>query len=124
MSNKQDKAKINALQLIVGAVLLVGVLMGAWACGGGPGNNAKANNGTNASPKTNTNENKSIPPGAPQGANPPNSYGSPAAAVVLEEFADFQCPMCGAKHPIMNEIKSMYGSRIYFIFRNFPLTIP
>ena len=50
--------------------------------------------------------------------------GSPNAAVTLEEFADFQCGSCAATHPTMNEIKSMYGTRIHFIFRDFPLQIP
>ena len=27
------------------------------------------------------------------------------------------------KHPVMNEIKSIYGSRIHFIFRNYPLAM-
>ncbi len=65
-----------------------------------------------------------IPPNAPLGAQPPNEMGSPNAVVTLEEFADFQCGACAAAHPTMNEIKSMYGSRIHFIFRNFPLQIP
>jgi protein-disulfide isomerase len=50
--------------------------------------------------------------------------GSPNAKVTVEEFADFQCGSCAATHPIMNEIKAMYGTRIHFIYRNFPLKIP
>jgi len=49
--------------------------------------------------------------------------GSPTAAVTVEEFADFQCPSCGATHPAMKEIQQIYGSRIKFIFREFPLTM-
>jgi protein-disulfide isomerase len=41
--------------------------------------------------------------------------------VTLEEFADFQCPSCGQVYPAMHEIQSMYGPRIKFIFREFPL---
>jgi protein-disulfide isomerase len=62
-----------------------------------------------------------IPPNAPAGATPPNMLGSPTAAVTVEEFADFQCPSCGDKHPILKQVQSIYGSRIKFIFRNFPL---
>jgi protein-disulfide isomerase len=58
---------------------------------------------------------------APLGAQPPNFLGSPNATVTLEEFADFQCPSCGAEHPVMKQIQGLYGSRIKFIFRNFPL---
>ena len=55
------------------------------------------------------------------GAEPPNFLGSPNAAVTVEEFADFQCPACGSEHPVMKQIQGIYGSRIKFIFRNFPL---
>ena len=89
------------------------------ACGGSGGtNNAKSNNGTSNKPKGNM-----IPAGVPPGAEPPTQAGSPTAAVTLEEFADFSCPQCGLKNPVLNEIRTMYGSRIRFIFRNFPLDI-
>src|SRR5439155_25484733 len=60
-------------------------------------------------------------PHAPPGAQPPNFLGSPNAAVTVEEFADFQCPSCGATHPVVHQIQGIFGSRIKFIFRNFPL---
>lgn len=59
-----------------------------------------------------------------QGATPPNRLGSDNALVTVEEFADFQCPTCSAKHPMMKELASIYGNRIRFIFRNYPLAIP
>jgi len=49
--------------------------------------------------------------------------GSPTAAVTVEEFADFQCPSCAQSHPVLKEIQQIYGSRIKFIFRHFPLNI-
>jgi protein-disulfide isomerase len=58
------------------------------------------------------------------GAQPPNMLGSPNSSVTVEEFADFQCPTCGVMHPKMKELNSIYGSRIKFIFRNYPLAIP
>jgi protein-disulfide isomerase len=58
------------------------------------------------------------------GAQPPNMLGSPNASVTVEEFADFQCPTCGVMHPKFKELNSIYGSRIKFIFRNYPLAIP
>ncbi|HEX8638099.1 MAG TPA: thioredoxin domain-containing protein, partial [Pyrinomonadaceae bacterium] len=63
-----------------------------------------------------------IPPNAPAGAQPPNVLGSPTATVTVEEFADFQCPTCAQVHTMMKNIQSTYGSRIKFVYRNFPLT--
>jgi protein-disulfide isomerase len=49
------------------------------------------------------------------------SEGTPSAKVTMVEFGDFQCPACGAAHPIVKQIVSEYKDRVYFIFRNFPL---
>lgn len=101
----------------IAAVVILAALLAA--CSSTPAN--KAANGTkpaNAPAKVNT-----IPANAPPGAQPPNQAGAPTATVVLEEFADFQCGSCAVKHPILNEIKSMFGGRIRFIFRNYPLDI-
>jgi protein-disulfide isomerase len=56
------------------------------------------------------------------GAQPAHFKGSQNSPVVIEEFVDFQCGTCAAMLPIFNDITSTYGSRIKFIFRNFPLT--
>jgi protein-disulfide isomerase len=58
------------------------------------------------------------------GATPPNMLGSPTATVTIEEFADFQCPTCAVVHPKVKEVLGVYGSRVKFIFRNYPLAIP
>lgn len=105
--------------MIIGAVLLLAAFLGWWFY-------------TSSKTPPNMNVNKTptpvktpgIPANAPMGANPPNQSGSPTALVTLEEFADFQCPQCAAKHSVMSEIKATYGSRIHFIFRDFPLSIP
>jgi len=110
--------------LIIGVVLAIAVIGGLMFY-----NSSKATptaNNTNK-PSTTSSPPKpamTIPPDAPQGANPPEQMGSPNASVTLEEFADLQCPSCAAAHPAMNDIKSYYGTRIHFIFRNFPLQIP
>lgn len=107
--------------MVIGLVFLIVIGGGIWFYTQGKPGQQPANNGnSNAKPVKTT----GIPANAPAGATPPNQLGSPTAVVTLEEFADFQCPQCAAKHPIMNEIKSMYGSRIHFIFRDFPLEIP
>ncbi len=109
--------------MIIGAVLLIAVLGGLWFYGSSKATPAMntANSAANAATPVKAG---TIPPNAPIGADPPNQVGSPNASVTLEEFADLQCGSCAASHPAMNEIKSMYGTRIHFIFRNFPLQIP
>lgn len=47
--------------------------------------------------------------------------GSTTAAVSLIEYGDFQCPACGAYEPIVEQLRSLYGEKVRFVFRNFPL---
>jgi protein-disulfide isomerase len=47
--------------------------------------------------------------------------GPDEAKVVMVEFADFQCPACGAAHPITKQIAQDYGDKIQMVFRHFPL---
>lgn len=49
-------------------------------------------------------------------------YGNKDSKVKLVEYADFQCPACGAYHPLVSEIKEKYKDQISFEFKNFPLT--
>ena len=58
---------------------------------------------------------------APAGATPANVLGSQTAPVVLEEFADFQCPTCARVHPVVKEVISNYGQRIKYVYRSYPL---
>lgn len=48
--------------------------------------------------------------------------GSSSAPVTLVEYGDFECPHCRRAHPIVKEVRARLGSRLRFIFRNFPLT--
>lgn len=47
--------------------------------------------------------------------------GSDSAKVTVVEFADFQCPACGAAHPVVQQVLSDYGDDVEYIFRHFPL---
>lgn len=48
--------------------------------------------------------------------------GSRQAKVTLIEYADFQCPACGAYHPIVKELEKEFGDRLLVVYRNFPLS--
>jgi protein-disulfide isomerase len=49
------------------------------------------------------------------------TYGNPKAKVVLTEYADFQCPGCGAYYPIVKQLTADYKDKLYFVYRFFPL---
>jgi len=51
------------------------------------------------------------------------AWGPEDATVVVQEFADFQCPYCG-KFALQTypQIKEAYGDKIRFVFRDFPLS--
>lgn len=50
-----------------------------------------------------------------------HKVGSDSAKVTVVEFADFQCPACGAAHPIVKQISEEYKDRVQFVYRHFPL---
>lgn len=43
------------------------------------------------------------------------------APVTLLEYGDYECPYCGQAYPIVKELQRRVGSRLRFVFRNFPL---
>ncbi len=47
---------------------------------------------------------------------------TPRSVVTIEEFGDYQCPPCGALHPVVKKLKNEYGDRVRFVFYHFPLT--
>jgi protein-disulfide isomerase len=50
------------------------------------------------------------------------SFGPKDSKVVLVEFSDFQCPYCSRAANAMTELKKKYGDKVYFVFRQFPLS--
>lgn len=50
------------------------------------------------------------------------TFGNPKAKVVLTEYADFQCPGCGAFYPIVKKLTQDYKDKVFFVYRFFPLT--
>jgi protein-disulfide isomerase len=47
--------------------------------------------------------------------------GNPAARVKLIEYGDFECPHCGAAHPIVKQLQQTLGEDLCFVFRHFPI---
>src|SRR5215467_499313 len=48
--------------------------------------------------------------------------GRASARLTLVEFGDYQCPYCGAAYPVVKQLQKDLGSKLRFVFRNFPLT--
>jgi len=53
----------------------------------------------------------------------PDSHmtGNLSAPLTVVEFGDFECPACGISEEAARQIRAQYGSRIRFVFRQFPL---
>jgi protein-disulfide isomerase len=51
-----------------------------------------------------------------------HSQGKKDAAVNLVEYGDFECPNCLEAYPILKKLQKIEGSKMKFIFRNFPLS--
>ena len=77
-----------------------------------------------SSQRSGTSNNPAPDPSTPSGAEPPHIRGNPNAPVTLEEFADFQCPSCGAYYPELKKIEAEFGDRLRVIFRERPLVPP
>jgi protein-disulfide isomerase len=120
MSKPQPKKSSGTPVIIIALVAVVAAILGLYYWNNSrtpstaPRNvNAVANGTPRPQPTAN--------PNAPLGANPPEFMGPQNAPVTVEEFADFQCPSCGAVHPAMKQLQGIFGTRVKFIFRNFPL---
>ncbi len=44
------------------------------------------------------------------------------APLTLVEYGDYQCPYCGAAYPEVKKVQKELGSKLRFVFRNFPIT--
>ena len=49
------------------------------------------------------------------------STGKPDAPVTVVMFTDFQCPACSRTHPVLKKALSIYGDKIRFVVRDYPL---
>lgn len=46
---------------------------------------------------------------------------APGSPVVLAEFLDFECEACGARYPVIEQLRERYAGRVEFVMRYFPL---
>ena len=51
-----------------------------------------------------------------------HAQGQADAPVTLVEYGDYQCPYCGMAFPVVQELQRRLGSKLRFVFRNFPLS--
>ncbi|MEO6589198.1 MAG: thioredoxin domain-containing protein [Pyrinomonadaceae bacterium] len=121
--NNKDNNANSGLPLIIIGIVLLAAVVGGWYL---YQSSNKKTSVTNTNSVNKINANVTPPNNTPLvsnvlGAQPPHFKGAQNSQVVLEEFADYQCPTCAVMHPVMNEVNAFYGSRIKFIYRNFPL---
>jgi protein-disulfide isomerase len=50
------------------------------------------------------------------------SFGPADSKVTIVEFSDFQCPFCSKAATAVKELKTKYGTKVHFVFRQFPLS--
>ena len=124
-SNKntvQNETNNNSgLPLVIIGIVLVVALGGGWYLYQSSNTKSTASNTSRPANAVQPQPNDTPRTSSVLGAQPPHFKGAQNASVVLEEFADYQCPTCATMHPVMNEINANYGSRIKFIYRNYPL---
>lgn len=47
--------------------------------------------------------------------------GAPMAPVSIVEFSDFECPHCGAAHPVLSRTLDEFAGKVNLVFKQFPL---
>jgi protein-disulfide isomerase len=51
-----------------------------------------------------------------------HTYGNMNSKLILVEYADYQCPGCGASFSMVKSLTEKYKDKMGYIFRNYPLT--
>ncbi len=47
--------------------------------------------------------------------------GANQASVTLVEYGDYECPHCGAAYPTVRALQRELGTKLRFVYRNFPI---
>jgi protein-disulfide isomerase len=109
--------------IIIVLVLLATLGAGLWLMQPESGNDSKANPRAGEPGKASNSQQGAANvarPGADE-APPAHMRGAQNAPVQFEEFADFQCPTCGAMHSVVKQLIEKYPTQVSVAFRNFPL---
>jgi protein-disulfide isomerase len=48
--------------------------------------------------------------------------GAQTAPVTIVEYGDYECPFCGAAHPVTKTLQRALGDNLRFAYRHFPLS--
>jgi protein-disulfide isomerase len=48
-------------------------------------------------------------------------FGPADAKLTIVEYSDFECPFCGRAAGVVGKLKEKYGTKVRFVFRQFPL---
>jgi len=47
--------------------------------------------------------------------------GAPMAGISIVEFSDFECPYCGAAHPMLRQVLEEFDGKVNLVFKQYPL---
>ncbi len=47
--------------------------------------------------------------------------GAPMAGINIVEFSDFECPHCGAAHPMLRQVLAEFDGKVNLVFKQYPL---
>lgn len=50
------------------------------------------------------------------------AQGNPNAPIKIIEFSEYQCPFCKRARPVLEKVMSAYKDKVYYVFRDFPLS--
>jgi len=62
-----------------------------------------------------------VQPGAGPSIEGKPFVGGADAGVVIVEFSDFQCPVCGRAYPVVKQVEAAYGDSIKLVYKHFPI---
>ena len=56
-----------------------------------------------------------------QAAGDAPGFGPADAKITIVEYSDFECPFCSRAASVVGKLKEKYGTKVRFVFRQFPL---